>query len=147
MNIVSMEINYAGVMEMDASLIAELEACARLSYTVTGAFPQVVARLGVAGVERYHTDLVRAEKTSYLPDGQSHVCAIEPVGVIADRFDAGAVAAAVAESQTGTLPYRDFMARIAAAGCIGYIVSIVGRRALYLGRCGDTHVELFPGQS
>jgi hypothetical protein len=31
-----------------------------------------------------------------------------------------------------------------AAGCVGYFVQIAGRRTLYFGRNGETHVELFP---
>jgi len=31
-----------------------------------------------------------------------------------------------------------------AAGCVGYFVQIAGRRALYFGRNGESHVELFP---
>ena len=34
--------------------------------------------------------------------------------------------------------------KVLAAGCVGYIVSIVGRRAVYFGRSAETHVELFP---
>ncbi|MEI9903205.1 MAG: hypothetical protein WDN06_03960 [Asticcacaulis sp.] len=40
----------------------------------------MVGKLAQVGVERYHTDLQRAEKTFYLPDGQSvvvHTKAIE----------------------------------------------------------------------
>ncbi|WP_293780352.1 hypothetical protein [Sphingosinicella sp.] len=33
-----------------------------------------------------------------------------------------------------------------AAGCAGYIVSFSGRRALYIGRTAEIHVEPFPGQ-
>lgn len=131
---------------MDAALTAILEDCTRLSYTTTGAFPRIVATLAGAGVDQYHADLLRAEKTFYLPDGTSHVCAMEPLTVpVADRFDAASVQAAIRDSQAGTLHYRDFMARIAAAGCTSYIVSIAGRRALYLGRRADSHLELFPG--
>ena len=40
--------------------------------------------------------------------------------------------------------YKGFCSKVAAAGCAGYIVSFSGRRALYLGRTGETHVEYFP---
>lgn len=29
-------------------------------------------------------------------------------------------------------------------GCVGYHVSLAGRRAVYYGRSGETHVEQFP---
>lgn len=31
-----------------------------------------------------------------------------------------------------------------AAGCAGYLVSLPGRRVVYYGRTGETHVELIP---
>jgi hypothetical protein len=31
-----------------------------------------------------------------------------------------------------------------AAGCAGYIVSFLGKQALYYGRTAETHVEHFP---
>ncbi len=30
------------------------------------------------------------------------------------------------------------------AGCAGYFVSLIGRRAVYFGRTAETHVEPFP---
>ncbi len=130
---------------MDATLIDLLDTCTSLSYGATGVFPEIVARLTAAGVEQYHADLRRAEKTYYLPGGESHVSAAEPVpGPFADAFDPAAVAAAVRASQAGTISYPQFLARIAAAGCTSYIVSITGRRALYLGRRADYCVEYFP---
>jgi hypothetical protein len=38
-------------------------------------FGEVVMKLMQAGVERYHTDLLRGEKTYYLPNGESEVVA------------------------------------------------------------------------
>lgn len=37
-----------------------------------------------------------------------------------------------------------FCRKVAAAGCAGYVVSFPGRRAVYMGRTGETHVETFP---
>jgi uncharacterized protein YbcV (DUF1398 family) len=108
-------------------------------------FPQVVAKLIEAGVESYHADLVRAEKTYYLPNGDSEVVAGAPLEAAPCKdFSADAVEAAVRAIQAGRIEYRDFCARIAAAGCIGYLVSIAGRRAIYYGRTAETYVEPFP---
>jgi uncharacterized protein YbcV (DUF1398 family) len=41
--------------------------------------------------------------------------------------------------------YRGFCAKVARAGCAGYLVSFPGRRVLYYGRSAETHTELFPG--
>lgn len=108
-------------------------------------FPQVVARLMAAGVERYHADLIAGEKTYYMPDGAHEVVACDRLDrPPAAAFEPAGVKAAVSEIQAGRIGYRAFCARIAEAGCVGYHVSIAGRRAVYYGRDLDSHVEWFP---
>ncbi len=108
-------------------------------------FPQVVGKLLAAGVERYHADLQRAEKTYYLPDGASAVVPAAPVATRpAQAFSAGGIAAAVRAIQAQTIDYTEFCERIAAAGCVGYFVSLAGRRAVYFGRTAESYVEPFP---
>ena len=53
--------------------------------------------------------------------------------------------AAIRAVQGGRLDYKGFCERILAAGCVGYHVSLAGRRCVYYGRTGETHVEMFPG--
>ena len=131
---------------MDDQVIATVEACTRLSDAAQTPFPQVVARLAAAGVEQYHADLLRAEKTYYMPDGASHVTRCAPVsGTFADDFSAESVRAAVRASQAGEIGYPQFCERVAAAGCTGYMVSLAGRRAVYYGRTAENCVEHFPG--
>lgn len=131
---------------MDATIKSVVVACTRDSDAGTSRFPEIVARLAAAGVERYHADLVRAEKTYYLPNGDSEVVPDAALHVApALAFTAAGVDAAVRASQAGSIDYREFCRRIAAAGCTGYFVSLSGRRALYYGRTGETHVEPFPG--
>lgn len=109
-------------------------------------FPRVVETLIEAGVERYHADLVRAEKTYYLPNGESTVVRTEHVAAPAAlAFSGAGVEAAVRASQAGQIDYPEFCRRALAAGCIAYLVSLTGRRVLYYGRTGETHVEHFPG--
>jgi uncharacterized protein YbcV (DUF1398 family) len=108
-------------------------------------FGEVVMKLMQAGIERYHADLLRGEKTYYLPNGESEVVAGERFGAAPAReFSAAGVDAAVREIQAG-IQYRAFCARIAHAGCVGYHVSLAGQRAVYYGRTADCHVEWFPG--
>jgi uncharacterized protein YbcV (DUF1398 family) len=108
-------------------------------------FPEVVMKLMAAGIEHYHADLQRSEKAYFLPDGRFEVIPAHKVEIpIAATFSASGVDAAVRAVQAGQVKYREFCARIAAAGCCAYIVSLSGRRAVYYGRTGETHVELFP---
>ena len=117
----------------------------RGSLTGDLSFPQIVGRLGEIGVERYHADYSRHEKTFYLASGDSLVVTV-PWGSYqtAVEFSASEVQAAVRQSQRGEHTYTDFVRKTMAAGCVGYFVQIAGRRALYFGRNGETHVELFP---
>src|SRR5262249_2567440 len=109
------------------------------------AFPQVLKALGESGIERYHADLVLGTKTYFMPDGSHEITHSFALSDVAETFVAAGVEQAVRSSQRGEIRYREFCARIAAAGCVGYFVSLAGKRAVYYGRTGDTHVEWFPG--
>lgn len=131
---------------MDPRTKAVVHECTRASDEERTPFPQIVAALMAVGVERYHADLRRSEKIYYMPDGASEVTPAKPLGgPIGPRFAPAEVEAAVRASQGQALGYNEFCERIAAAGCVGYLVSLAGRRAVYYGASGETHVELFPG--
>jgi uncharacterized protein YbcV (DUF1398 family) len=110
-------------------------------------FPAVVAALAGAGVERNVVDLVTGTTTYYTPDGETEVLHMGPTPRPADAFSGQGVAAAVARSQRENTPFPQFRGEIAAAGCVGYIVSLPGRRVVYYGRTADCHVEYFPKRS
>lgn len=108
-------------------------------------FPEVVAMLQEVGVERYHADLVRSEKTYYLPTGESIVAPAKPLREQpTSGFSAADTEAAVRAIQAQQIGYNEFCERIAAAGCTFYVVSLVGRRVVYFGRSAESHVELMP---
>lgn len=130
---------------MDAIAIAAAEDATRLSDEAKLPFPEIVGKLIAAGIEQYHADLLRAEKSYYMPDGTSCLTPCDPVdGSFARDFSASGVQAAVRASQAGEIRYPEFCTRIAAAGCTGYFVSLTGRRAVYYGRTGENCVEPFP---
>ena len=130
---------------MQADIINVMQECTDGSDQERLSFPEVVMKLMQAGVERYHADLLRAEKIYYLPTGESHrVAAAEVEATPPSAFTADGVAAAVKAIQHRKIAYREFCERIAQAGCVGYMVSLAGRRAVYYGRSGDSYVEPFP---
>lgn len=108
-------------------------------------FPEVVRALMEVEVERYHADLVAGRKTYYLPDGAFEETDTDKIGGAAHKFSAEGVEKAVRAIQRKEIAYREFCRLIADAGCVGYFVSLAGRRAVYYGRTGDEHVEWFPG--
>jgi uncharacterized protein YbcV (DUF1398 family) len=130
---------------MDESVKQVMRECVQGSDEGRIAFPEVVRRLSEAGVERYYADLQRAEKIFYLPSGESCVVASDRIEAepSADFIPSG-VASALRAVQAKEIGYKEFCARIAEAGCVGYLVSLPGRRAVYLGRCGGSFVEPFP---
>lgn len=130
---------------MDARVRRVVEECMEASNAATMKFPEIVWRLIEAGVEHYRADLFRGEIAYYLPDGSSHVVPSAACSVTAaEAFSASGVEKAVRASQAGEIDFKRFCIEIAAAGCIGYIVSFAGRRVVYYGRTAETHVELFP---
>lgn len=130
---------------MTPSFEDAVEACTQGSDRGTMTFPQVLALLSETGVERYYADLVRHEKTYYRHDGASCVVPAGSIDAIpSPGFDAGGVEAAIRASQARAIDYGEFCRRVLAAGCVGYVVSLSGRRAVYFGRTGETYVEPFP---
>lgn len=130
---------------MDEQIKDVMRECTEGSDAGRLTFPDVVMKLMQSGVERYHADLQRAEKIYYMPDGGSHVVPGEAVtSQFAELFSSDGVASAIRAIQAKTINYKTFCDQLAAAGCVGYLVSMAGRRAVYYGRTGDSLVEPFP---
>ncbi|QNT70478.1 DUF1398 domain-containing protein [Defluviicoccus vanus] len=110
-------------------------------------FPQAVRTLMQEGFEGYAIDFRRALATYYTADGDSIDVPTHKIDVpVAPAFDAMRVQAAIKEAQQQVpgYTYLGFCKKVASAGCAAYIVSFSGRRALYIGRTAETHVEHFP---
>jgi uncharacterized protein YbcV (DUF1398 family) len=134
-------------MKMDQKTKDVVIECTKASDEERIIFPEVVKALMEVGVERYHADLLRAERTYYMPSGESecvkgHTLNGEP----AKDFSAAGVEAAVRAIQRQQIHYGEFCRRIAEAGCVGYFVTLAGRRAVYYARTMDIYVEPFPGK-
>lgn len=130
---------------MGADVKAVCEACSAGSEDGSLSFPQQLGMLSEVGVEGYYADLRRSIKIYYLPAGDSIEVAARSVGVLVSaEFDAGRIEAAVRLSQANAHSYREFCEKVMAAGCPGYLVSMLGRRVVYFGRTAETHVEHFP---
>ncbi len=133
---------------MDPNAAHTARICLAAAEGNTMTFPQIVGALMAAGFESYAVDLRRARATYYLPGGESVDLDTHAAEPVAAAFDAAAIRAAIKEAQdlVPGYSYLGFCRRVRAAGCAGYIVSFAGRRALYYGRTGETHVEHFPGK-
>ncbi|MFC5759305.1 DUF1398 family protein [Rhizobium sp. GCM10022189] len=132
---------------MNAQQRVIAEDCTRASEEDRMSFPQILGLLSEAGIESYFADLRRGVKVYYLPAGETLEIATGAARPpVAETFDAAAVGAAVqwAQAAAADYSYKGFCGRVMAAGCMGYLVSLPGRRAVYFGRTGQTHVEHFP---
>lgn len=130
---------------MNAEQTQVIQGCAKGALSGEVAFPEIVSRLAQIGVERYHADYSRREITYYLADGDSLVVATpHPSHATAVEFSSSGVEAAVRQSQRNEHTDMDFIQKTMAAGCVGYFVQITGRRVIYFGRNGESHVEHFP---
>lgn len=135
---------------MNAHLQQIASDCIAAAVSGEKTFPQIVAALQEAGFEGYWVDLRAGTSTYYLPSGEAvSVRAETPQAADAPRFDRDAVVQAIREAQQGApgYTYTGFCDTVARAGCVGYLVSIPGRRVLYIGRTGETHTEHFPGRA
>lgn len=132
---------------MDDRLTTIAADCLDGAETGSRTFPEIVATLMQAGFEGYAVDFRRATATYYRLDGDSVALpAPRHADSIADAFDVPALQAAIREAQqlVPGYTYGGFCAKAMAAGCVGYVVSFPGRRAVYSGRTAETHVEHFP---
>lgn len=137
---------------MTEAQIAVAKACLAGAENDSMAFPDIVGALVTAGFEGYSVDFRAGTATYYAADqnGENgslitlHIHAIATP--VAPRFDADAMQAAIREAQANgpDYTYAGFCEKAAAAGCASYLVSFTGRRVLYVGRDGGTHVEHFP---
>jgi uncharacterized protein YbcV (DUF1398 family) len=134
---------------MDSRLTRVAKTCLEGGESGALTFSKIVGTLMKEGFEGYAIDFRRATATYYLSDGDSvELKSHRAETPIAAAFDVGSVQAAIREAQQ-LIPgytYAGFCRKVMAAGCAGYIVSFLGRRALYFGRTAETHVELFPAQ-
>jgi uncharacterized protein YbcV (DUF1398 family) len=132
---------------MDEQKKAVVKTCLEGAERNTMTFPQIVGTLMAAGFESYEINFRRATATYYLPDGDNVELATHNIATpVAPNFDSAQISAAIKETQqlVPGYTYKGFCRKAAAAGCAGYVVSLSGRRALYIGRTGETHVEHFP---
>lgn len=132
---------------MDAERIAIAKDCLNAAHDGSLSFPEIIGKLADAGFEGYMVDYRRNNQTFYLPDGDSvELDMPHSTGSVALTFDIAGVQSLIRWAQANGPDYRyvAFCTSVKAAGCAGYLVSFLGRRVVYFGRTGETHVEFFP---
>jgi uncharacterized protein YbcV (DUF1398 family) len=69
---------------------------------------------------------------------------IRTVTPVAGEFSDSGLVAAIRGAQADAIRYPEFVKRSTAAGVVGYWAFLTGKKVLYLGRKGESHVEEFP---
>jgi uncharacterized protein YbcV (DUF1398 family) len=123
----------------------EISECTKMSFANVP-FPEVIKRLGGAGVRSYRADLVRRHTLYDGGGGETYdsplpLTEAPPIG---DAFEEAEIAASVRAIQRGALGYAEFLRRIMQAGCASYCVFIAGRKVIYFGKDGAFYLEPFP---
>ena len=109
------------------------------------AFPEFLGRLIEVGVESYFADYWSQLTNYYLPSNETYAVRIAMHSIeIPTSFNKEGVVSAIRGAQSGMVRYPEFLKLTMAAGCIGYIVWIAGKRVSYFGRHGEVHIEHFP---
>ena len=134
---------------MNAEQIAIAHDCHEGAETDRMTFPQSVAKLMQKRASTVILSICAARRERF-------ICLTAKVSIFQQQrrckmsrrvLMSESIKAAIREAQA-LVPgytYHGFCAKVAAAGCAGYLVSFPGRRVLYFGRTGETHVEYFPG--
>lgn len=130
---------------MDTEIINSIRQVFHASQQGEIHFGQVIAALSDAGVESYLVDY-RARQTTYHLNNDEHLILSMSAAEtqIAQNFDATVIKGAILGAQQGEVLYPEFKQISMQAGCVGYIVWIVGRHVCYFGRQGEQHIEHFP---
>lgn len=130
---------------MTTNLNTIAETCMKAAYEATMSFPEILKTLAQAGFEGYLVDYRKNATAYYLPDSTTiEVTNPKTSGTVAAEFKADVVEANVRKSQANAHTYPEFCEHVKNAGCAGYLVTLLGKRVVYYGRTGETHVEHFP---
>jgi uncharacterized protein YbcV (DUF1398 family) len=132
---------------MTAEERALAQQCVRGAHDGSLRFPEILAKLAAAGFDGYLLDYRRGSQAFYHTDGSAVELNLHSsYEAVAPQFDADVVSGLVrwAQANGPNYSYAAFCERVTTAGCAGYLVSLLGRRVLYFGRTGETHVEHFP---
>lgn len=127
---------------MQSAIVNE---CAAKSLAGKISFPEVVAKLSAAGIERYTADLIGLKKFFFSAADEIHTCSLEAaLPKVGAAFNEAEIKAALSAIQQNQIVYQEFLRRIMQAGCSHYEVFITGKRAIYFGRDGSQYIEWFP---
>ena len=130
---------------MNPNIKEVVEKCARESHAGLLAFPEALGRLIEVGVESYFADYRNQLTTYYLSSNEAlSIPMAMPSIEIPNSFNKDGIILAIHGAQSYEVRYPEFLKLTMTAGCVGYIVWIIGKNVSYFGRQGEVHIEHFP---
>lgn len=130
---------------MNQETITLIEKDVLLSFEGKITFPEVVMHLLQAGIERYYVDLVSHQSIYYSVQGETYNVSFPHTQFPAfgSSFQKDTVVDTIREIQAGKIDYLEFLARVMAAGVVGYQAFLTGKQVHYFGKEGALHIEHF----
>lgn len=93
-------------------------------------------------IEGYYADLRRSIRVYYLANAEPMEVVCPKIDAAVSRdFDSALLETSIRQFRSGGCTYNEFCAKIMAAGCAGYFVSMVDRRAVYFSHTGQSLME------
>lgn len=129
----------------DEKKIHMIEQGIQDNFTGNKPFPEWVAALMGAGIERYYTDLVALTVTHYSTgDVYTTILPYPNPPVRGEVFSENELIEAIRASQQQEINYPEFLNRAIKAGVVSYTVFFLGKQVHYFGAKGEVHIEHFP---
>lgn len=138
-------INTRRTQVFDKKTIDIIEQGIQENFKKNKPFPEWIATLKDAGVERYYADLVALQVT-YYSTNHVHTAKLPYPNPPArgETFSENELVGAIRASQRGEILYPDFLNRAIKAGVVSYTVYLSGKQVQYMGATGEIHTEHFP---
>jgi uncharacterized protein YbcV (DUF1398 family) len=125
---------------MDTKAISDLF---QLSLAGQNTFGEVLKHLSEFGVQRFHIDLVKHERTLYSRNDEVYVekFVLDRPAQACTEFSQKGIDEAIALIQTNEIEFVELLARYTTSGVAGYLVFIDGDRIFFYGRNGEEYAR------
>lgn len=125
---------------MDTKAISDLF---QLSLAGQNTFADVLKRLSEFGVQRFHIDLVKHERTLYSRKDEVYVekFVLDTPTQTRTEFSQKGIDEAIALIRTNEIEFVELLARYITSGVAGYLVFIDGDRIVFYGRNGEEYAR------
>jgi uncharacterized protein YbcV (DUF1398 family) len=125
---------------MDTKAISD---CFQLALAGQSSFLESLKILREAGVQRFHIDLARQERTCYSKNDEVYVekFVLDSPAQKSSVFSEQGIDDAIAQKRSHQIEFVDVLRKYIESGVAGYLVFIEGDRIIYYGHNGEVHIK------